>query len=116
MDGSVVNCGGHSTIVEIGHDDPGTPSPAQVDFVFNNGPDVCECPYQGDLDANGLHDAVDLNILIDVLFFNEDDPQDPCCPTTRGDLFSDGATDATDLNYMIDLLFFNGPNPHDPCQ
>jgi len=59
--------------------------------------------------------TVDFSLLIDVLFFNLPDFQDPVCPTTRSDLDCNTAADAVDLNYMIDLLFFNGPPPCDPC-
>jgi hypothetical protein len=75
----------------------------------------CDCPYQGDLDQSLAYDASDLNELIDVLFFNAPDPQDPMCPITRSDLDASTAADAVDLNYMVDLLFFNGPTPVDPC-
>jgi len=75
----------------------------------------CLCPLQGDIDGSMAFDAVDLNALIDALFFNGPLPQDAMCPTTRTDLDASAASDAVDLNYMIDLLFFNGPVPVDPC-
>ncbi len=78
--------------------------------------DQCSCPFQGDINADGVRDAVDLNLEISALFFNGSNPQDPNCPTTRADVNNDGVSDAVDLNYLIDVLFFNGPDPIDPCQ
>jgi hypothetical protein len=75
----------------------------------------CDCPWQGDFDESGTRDAVDLNALIDVLFFNGVDPQDPNCSTTRSDVNCDNAPDAVDLNDLITHLFFQGPPPCDPC-
>ncbi len=75
----------------------------------------CDCPYQADLNADDVWDAVDLNLLINTIFFNGANPQDPSCPTRRADLNFDGVEDAVDLNLIISLLFFNGPPPVDPC-
>ena len=76
---------------------------------------ICDCPHQGDFDASGYLDAIDLNELIDVLFFGGFDPHDPLCPITRGDLDGNGFSDALDLNGLIDHLFFGGDPPCDPC-
>jgi len=75
----------------------------------------CDCSYLGDIDANGQPDAIDLNLLIDVLFFSGTDVQDPSCPVTRCDLDMSGYPDALDLNILIDYLFFGGSPPLDPC-
>lgn len=75
----------------------------------------CSCPYQGDMNNDGMPDAVDLNAVIDALFFNGANPQDPDCPRVRADVNADNVPDAVDLNYVIDWLFFNGPEPVDPC-
>ncbi len=77
--------------------------------------DGCLCLHQADLDLSGVLDAVDLNALINVIFFNEPDLQDEGCPITRSDLNCDGVADAVDLNYVIEHIFFNGPSPCDPC-
>ncbi|MBD3298419.1 MAG: hypothetical protein GF341_07185, partial [candidate division Zixibacteria bacterium] len=61
---------------------------------------------RGDLDGSGDMDAVDLNILIDIIFFNGQ-----VDPPELADLNCDGVPDAVDLNYMIDHIFFNGPKP-----
>lgn len=75
----------------------------------------CDCPFQADGEANGALDALDLNIMIDALFFSGANPQDVTCPTFRFDLDCNSVTDALDLNVMIELLFFAGPAPCDPC-
>jgi hypothetical protein len=83
--------------------------------TVGTGGSLCDCPYQSDFDANGLLDAIDLNSLIDVLFFGGADPQDPNCPVSRGDFDNSGFSDAIDLNDLIDHLFFGGEGPCDPC-
>ncbi|MBD3299163.1 MAG: hypothetical protein GF341_10945 [candidate division Zixibacteria bacterium] len=83
--------------------------------VDSGGTSDCDCPWQGDLNADGVRDAVDLNQEINALFFNGPDPQDPLCPTTRANFNNDAAADAVDLNLLIQHLFFNGPPPVDPC-
>lgn len=80
---------------------------------FKTGP--CDCPYQGDFDENLTPNALDLNALIDVLFFGLGQVADPYCPTTRSDLNADGTTDAIDLSLIIDWLFFGDDSPTDPC-
>ena len=82
---------------------------------YNGGPCACDCPYQGDFDGNGYIDALDLNALIEVLFFGGPEPSDPYCGVSRGDLNDDGYPDGLDLNYLIDYLNFGGPAPLDPC-
>ena len=77
----------------------------------------CDCAQHGDLSGDGVFDALDLNELIDYVFFSGTQPlQDATCPhIDRGDYNCDGVDDALDLNYLIDLLFFSGPPPCDPC-
>ncbi len=75
----------------------------------------CNCPLQGDINADGLFDAVDLNRMIGILYFEAEDTLDGQCPTWRTDVSSDGNTDLTDLEYLINVLFFNGGPPIDPC-
>jgi len=76
---------------------------------------LCDCPYQADLDESSFLDAIDLNSMIDILFFGGTDSQDPQCPITRSDFNCDTFPDALDLNAMIDHLFFGGGLPCDPC-
>ncbi len=76
---------------------------------------ACNCPSQGDLNGDNVIDAVDLNMLINIIFFNAPDVCDQTCPTCRSDWNCDGVADAVDLNASIDHIFFNGPLPCDPC-
>ncbi|GAB4321932.1 MAG: hypothetical protein Kow0074_13090 [Candidatus Zixiibacteriota bacterium] len=77
----------------------------------------CSCPAQGDVEQDGFLDVLDLNALIDFVFFNGTQPtQDPnCVHIDRGDVNCDGFDDSVDINYLIDAIFFNGPDPCDPC-
>lgn len=76
---------------------------------------LCDCPYQGDFDGDNVIDAIDLNDMINALFFGGPDPQDIVCPTTRADFNNDNAADALDLNLLIEHMFFGGGGPCDPC-
>ena len=67
------------------------------------------------MNVDGFVDAIDLNLLIDCVFFNGDCPVTSNCPTTRADYNADGVPDAVDLNALIDHIFFNGPEPCNPC-
>ncbi|GAB4316584.1 MAG: hypothetical protein Kow0074_04600 [Candidatus Zixiibacteriota bacterium] len=80
-------------------------------------PNLCyeDCPHQADFNADGSRDAIDLNMLISMLFFAMPEIQDPGCSFTRADFDANGFSDAVDLNGMIDHLFFGGPPPTDPC-
>lgn len=62
---------------------------------------------RGDLDGNGTPDAVDLAILIDVVFFGLSEPD----PPGLSDINCDGVTDAVDLALFIDYVFFGGASP-----
>ncbi|MBD3299484.1 MAG: hypothetical protein GF341_12570 [candidate division Zixibacteria bacterium] len=86
-----------------------------VDSFFLTLPSECFCFNQADLNDDSFFDAVDLSLLIEILFFNGTDIQDMACPITRSDLNCDGVADAVDLNLLIELLFFNGPSPCNPC-
>ncbi|MBD3299695.1 MAG: hypothetical protein GF341_13645 [candidate division Zixibacteria bacterium] len=76
---------------------------------------ACSCPHQADMNDDDQLDAVDLNAIIQALFFNGADPQDLQCPNPRSDFDCSGETDAVDLNALISTLFFNGSGPCDPC-
>lgn len=75
----------------------------------------CDCPHLSDFDESGFLDALDLNAMIDALFFSGANPQDPSCPTSRADFDYNGAPDAVDLNWLISHMFFGGEGPCDPC-
>lgn len=94
--------------------DDGTPNVFTAGSVTVVGP-PCDCPYQCDFDENTALDATDLNAMIDALYFNGANPQDPDCPKTRADFNCDDTPDAIDMSEFIDHLFFNGTGPCDPC-
>jgi len=98
---------------------PTTFNPDQTDTDGNLIGDACEvacsCPFQGDYDGDGFLTAIDLGILIDVLFAGHPDITDPNCPTSRGDVDCDGFATALDLAILIDHLFAGGPPPCQPC-
>jgi hypothetical protein len=75
----------------------------------------CHCPYQCDFDQDGYRTAVDLSVLIDILFAGHPDVQDQACTSARADLDCDGFATAFDLTGLIDYLFASGPGPCDPC-
>ncbi|MEW5874315.1 MAG: hypothetical protein AB1752_03940 [Candidatus Zixiibacteriota bacterium] len=62
---------------------------------------------RGDLDGNRLLDAVDLALLIDIVFFAGTEPN----PRALGDINCDGVPDAVDLAVLIDHVFFAGDAP-----
>jgi len=78
-------------------------------------PPCCDCPFQADLDESGAVDAVDLALLIDIVFFGQIDLHDPGCTSSRSDFNADRAADAVDLAQLIDHVFFGGAGPTDPC-
>jgi len=75
----------------------------------------CACPFQADLDGNTFIDAVDLALVIDIVFFGAADITDPTCPASRADFDFNGFADAVDLALLIDHVFFGQPGPCDPC-
>jgi len=75
----------------------------------------CDCPYHSDIDNSDAIDAVDLAMLIDIVFFGSPDIQDPACPAVRSDFNCDGGADAVDLAELIDHVFFGGAGPCAPC-
>jgi hypothetical protein len=94
------------------------PSQSDIDGDFIGDacdPDFCNCPFQGDYDADAFLTALDLGALIDVLFAGFPEITDPGCPTSRGDLDCDGFPTALDLGELIDHLFAGGAPPCDPC-
>jgi hypothetical protein len=99
----------------IAEDAAGHYSAHSDELVVSASGSTCSCPCQGDLDCDGYITAVDLGYLIDVVFANGADPQDPDCPTTRSDFDCDGFATSFDIIAMIDHIFENGPGPCDPC-
>ncbi|MEW5875834.1 MAG: SBBP repeat-containing protein [Candidatus Zixiibacteriota bacterium] len=62
---------------------------------------------RGDLNADAFLDAVDLALMIDMVFFGLPLPQ----PQDLADINCDTFTDAVDLAVMIDAVFFGGSIP-----
>jgi hypothetical protein len=89
--------------------------PSNIALVRINVVEGCVCDFQGDLDGSSAIDAVDLAVVIDIVFFGASDVQDVSCPRTRADFNNDGVSDAVDLALVIDHVFFGGPGPIDPC-
>ncbi|GAB4324651.1 MAG: hypothetical protein Kow0074_17790 [Candidatus Zixiibacteriota bacterium] len=78
---------------------------------------MCDCSCHGDIDCNGQIDAVDLNLLIQIIYFNAESPVDDNCPHVgRADFNCNGIVDGVDLNALINFAFFVGSGPCDPCE
>jgi len=75
----------------------------------------CMCASQADLDGDEFATAIDLSLLIDVLFAGRSDIHDASCPVSRSDLDCDGFPTGLDLSILIDHLFAGGAGPCDPC-
>jgi hypothetical protein len=77
----------------------------------------CDCPHQGDMNADGTIDALDASYLIDYVFFGGPrPPRDPDCPLPdRGDVTCDGAVNVLDVMHLRDHIFRRGAAPCDPC-
>ncbi|GAB4315375.1 MAG: hypothetical protein Kow0074_02930 [Candidatus Zixiibacteriota bacterium] len=95
----------------------GSYSPHYDGGVLEIAPPPCSCPNQGLLNDDAVIDALDMNTLIDhIFFFGDSLPIDPdCVHVNRGDVNCDGMVDSVDLNEMIDYIYFNGPMFCDPC-
>ncbi|GAB4323454.1 MAG: M1 family aminopeptidase [Candidatus Zixiibacteriota bacterium] len=65
----------------------------------------------GDQNMDYVLDAVDVNDLIDLVFFNGD----PAAPDNAADVNGDCEIDAVDLNVLIDVVFFGGDDPLPGC-
>ncbi|MEW5874725.1 MAG: dockerin type I domain-containing protein [Candidatus Zixiibacteriota bacterium] len=90
---------------------------SQEDIVITivTPPGECICPFESDINGDGIVDATDLAFVIDIVFFGATNVQDPLCPAARADFNADGFADATDLAMLIDHVFFGGDWPVDPC-
>ena len=75
----------------------------------------CDCPWQSDYNEDGNIDAVDLNGLVDVIFYGATNIVDPSCPGWRMDFNCSGDVDAVDINFIVDYIFYGGGLPCDPC-
>jgi hypothetical protein len=107
---------GTITFLEQDPDSDGVPIPNDNCPYYPN-PTQETCGPTCELSGDGVIDNVDLNMMIDYLFFNAPNLiVDPGCPhVNRGDATCDGVTDTVDLNVLIDFIFFNGGPMCDPC-
>lgn len=78
----------------------------------------CFCEEHGKIANNNDITALDLNVMIDGLFFGAPAPtKDPDCPHIhRGDFNCDNSYDALDLNALIEYLFYGGATLCNPCE
>lgn len=104
--------GGQGGQTAIGH---GEAAGVRLGSGFWYGARVCSCTRQGDSNNDGNLDALDLNDMIDALFFGGENPKDRSCPTLIFDLDCSMFADALDLNYLVDYIFFGGQPPCQPC-
>ena len=75
----------------------------------------CNCPLQGDINADLAIDVFDVIALIGVAFSGDPAIADQNCPADRSDVNWDGGTDVFDVIYLIATAFSGGPNPVNPC-
>jgi len=62
---------------------------------------------RGDVNNDFWTDALDVNLLVDIVFFG----QTPVLDRRIGDLDCNGFADATDVAFLIDQVYFGGPTP-----
>ncbi|MBI5869282.1 MAG: hypothetical protein HZB43_13510 [candidate division Zixibacteria bacterium] len=74
---------------------------------------VCDCPFPGDANNDGIIDINDWVEALDVAFNRSAPVQDPLCPVWRTDFNGDGVVDAVDA-YLYPLSAFD-LEPCDPC-
>ncbi|MBD3298048.1 MAG: hypothetical protein GF341_05280 [candidate division Zixibacteria bacterium] len=76
---------------------------------------VCQCPFQGDFDEDGIHTEADIDSLAEVVFFGRPLPPNPYCPFSRADLDCDGTYNSIDLNILINKVIGEGNYICKPC-
>jgi len=76
---------------------------------FTTGAVTIAITQRGDMDADGYFTALDLGVLIDLLFAGGPNP----CPEYIADMDCSGYPDVLDLGWLIDFLFAGGPPS--PC-
>ncbi len=75
----------------------------------------CICAHWGDPNRDGVLDAQDINVVINIIFFNGYPSASVFCPVPDADVNCDCVFDALDLNVIIKATFFNVPFSCDPC-
>jgi len=82
---------------------------------INVTPSNCICACWADTKCDGLPNAVDLAIMIQVVYFGEFGTISQFCPTVDNDINCDCLTDVLDVAVYIDYVYFGGALPCDPC-
>ncbi|MBD3297791.1 MAG: tandem-95 repeat protein [candidate division Zixibacteria bacterium] len=75
----------------------------------------CICAHWGDPKRDGVLDAQDIYVVIDIVFFNAYPSVSLFCPVADADVNCDCVFDVLDLDAVIKATFFNIPFPCDPC-
>lgn len=76
---------------------------------FTSGSVTVLVKQRGDINGDGIINAVDLTLMINQIFFGGPTP----CPSHVSDMNCDGVPNATDLTWIIGYIFFAGPPS--PC-
>lgn len=82
---------------------------------INVTPSDCICACWADPKCNGAHNAVDLNIVINVVFFGMIPPASPHCPRSDVDVNCDCLESAIDVAVYVNRVYFGGVFSCDPC-
>jgi len=82
---------------------------------INVTPSNCICACWADTKCDGLQNAIDLAIMIQVVYFGDLGTISPFCPTVDNDINCDCLTDVVDVAIYIDYIYFGGSLPCDPC-
>lgn len=90
---------------------PGNVGTVSINVSSSN----CVCMYWGDPNYDGDINAIDMDILIKVLFENYLPSHSPKCPVGNSDYNCDCFLDALDLSRLIDYLFAGDYDICDPC-
>lgn len=77
---------------------------AAINYTFGPG------YLAGDLNYDEVVDILDLNVLIDIVFFGDDPP----APPVTDDINLDGVVNTLDIVYLIDYIFRGGDAPPYP--
>jgi hypothetical protein len=110
--GDITRDGNPDFLVGAFGTDPGGRVNSGSAYLFGS---PCLCPSPSDLDGSTFIDAVDLAMVIDIVFYGVADVHDTNCPGTRADFDASGFADAVDLALVIDHVFFGAAGPVDPC-
>jgi len=77
----------------------------------------CDCRHHGDINGDGVIDALDYSLLMDHVFFGgAAPPKDSSCPhVNRGDINCDGIVDIRDILHLREHMYGSGAVVCDPC-